>query len=172
LFNQVKIIKKFTFDTEITGDNIKTFVDDFKNNKLKPFFKSEEIPANSHDEGVRVLVGKNFKEVVIDSNDDVLVEYYAPWCGHCKSLAPIYSTLATKLKDVSGLVIAKMDATANEVEGLSVQGFPTLKFYAKGKKNAPMDYSGERNEEGFLTFLKKHSSATFPSEAAPIIDEL
>jgi len=55
--------------------------------------KSEEIPAHN-DEPVKVLVGKNFEEIVYDETKDVLVEFYAPWCGHCKSLAPKYDELA------------------------------------------------------------------------------
>lgn len=57
------------------------------------------MPAESHDNSVRVLVGKNFSEVVMDDTKDVLVEFYAPWCGHCKNLEPIYAELAQKLKD-------------------------------------------------------------------------
>jgi len=67
---------------------------------------------------VKVVVGKNFNEIVRDSDDDVLLEFYAPWCGHCKSLAPKYDVLASNLGDVKGLVIAKVDATANEIDGV------------------------------------------------------
>jgi protein disulfide-isomerase A1 len=166
--------QKFVFENEITGENIKTFVNNFKAGKLSPFFKTEEIPAQSHEEGVRVVVGKNFKEVVLDENTDVLMEYYAPWCGHCKTLAPIYSAVATKLKDISGVVLGKMDATANEVEGLSISGFPTLKYYPRGNKKSPVDYNGERTEEGFIDFLKKNSKADFSSLGGknPSLDEL
>ena len=50
-----------------------------------------------------------------DAEKDVLIEFYAPWCGHCKSLEPKYKELAERLEDSEGLVIAKMDATANDV---------------------------------------------------------
>jgi len=161
---------KFLFEHEITVDNLKAFYHDFVDNKLKPFFKSADIPANPHEDNVKVIVGKNYKEVVLDSDDDVLVEYYAPWCGHCKSLAPIYSSLAGKVHKTPGVVIAKMDATANEVEGLNIQGFPTIKFYPKGKKNSPIEFNGDRTEEGFIKFLKENA-VNFP-KSNPSLDEL
>jgi len=49
-----------------------------------------------------------------------LVEFYAPWCGHCKSLAPIYESLAKKLAVNPNIVIAKCDATENEIEGMGI----------------------------------------------------
>ncbi len=45
----------------------------------------------------QVVVGKNFDEIVNDETKDVLIEFYAPWCGHCKSLAPIYEELGEKV---------------------------------------------------------------------------
>lgn len=154
-------MKKYTFDgkTEgITVDSIKQFVQDFKAGSLSPFLKSQDIPADNS-EPVKVIVGKNFKQIVIDNDNDVLVEYYAPWCGHCKKLAPIWDQLASDLKDVQGLTIAKMDATANEVDGVDVRGYPTLKFYPKGAKNSPIDYDGGRELENFKTWLKEKSAA-------------
>jgi protein disulfide-isomerase-like protein len=94
---------------------------------------------------------------VIESDDDVLVKFYAPWCGHCKKLAPIWDELAEELKDVPHLVIGKFDATANEVDGVDIKGYPTLKFYAKGDKQNPIDFEGERDLEGIKSFLKEKS---------------
>ena len=44
-----------------------------------------------------MVVGKNFDEIVNDESKDVLIEFYAPWCGHCKSLAPKYEELGEKV---------------------------------------------------------------------------
>lgn len=60
--------------------------------------KSEPVPDEQGD--LKVAVGKNFKELVTDADKDVLIEFYAPWCGHCKSLAPKYEELATKVRNV------------------------------------------------------------------------
>jgi len=133
------------------------FVNDWESGKLRPHLKSEEIPTTQEGDVV-VLVGKNFNDIVMDPSKDVLVEFYAPWCGHCKKLAPIWDELATKLKHNKNLVIAKMDSTANEVETVSVQGFPTIKFWPAGKKDAPMDFNDDRTLEGFTKYLEKHAT--------------
>lgn len=76
-----------------------TFIQEWKDGKIEKHLKSEDIPA-TQDEAVRVIVGKSFQSEVVDSGKDVLLEFYAPWCGHCKKLAPIYEELAAELKDV------------------------------------------------------------------------
>merc|ERR1711916_260350 len=99
--------------------------------ELKPTLKSEEIPE-SQEGDVVTLVGKNFVDEVYNKEHATLVEFYAPWCGHCKQLAPVWEELATKLKDNKKIVMAKRDSTANELEDVSISGFPTLKFWPAG----------------------------------------
>lgn len=162
-------LKKYNLDGEITAESAEKFVEDWLSGSLRPHLKSEEVPA-TQDEPVYVLVGKEFDKVVLDSEKDVLVEFYAPWCGHCKSLAPIYDELATKLKHNKNLIIAKMDATANETEHVQIQGFPTIKFWPAGNKSAPMDYNGDRTVDGFIQFLTQHATNKVET-AAPSTDD-
>jgi protein disulfide-isomerase A1 len=151
----------------IEGDNIRAFVKDFLAGNLKQHLMSEEIPEDWDKEGVKTLVGKNFADVAMDAEKDVLVEFYAPWCGHCKQLVPTWDKLGEKYKDHKSIVIAKIDSTANELEEIKVQGFPTIKLIKKGT-NEIVDYNGERTLEGFVKFLEGGAEA----EAATPKDEL
>lgn len=142
---------------EISTDNILNFVKDWEAGRLKVTLKSEPVPTSQPD-AVFTLVGTTFESVVFDQSKDVLVEFYAPWCGHCKKIAPIYEEVAQKLKHNTNLVIAKMDSTANETEHVSIQGFPTIKFWPAGNKAKALDFEGDRTVEGFIEFLTKHST--------------
>ena len=101
-------------------------------------------------------MGKNYEEIVMDEKKDVLVKFYAPWCGHCKKLAPEWEKVAEHFAGVENLVIGKFDATTNEAEGVQVQGYPTLTFYPRDNK-AGVNYDGERNFDAIKKWLEENS---------------
>lgn len=166
-FNNGNLLK-YKLET-VTEDSLTAFIEDWKNDRLSAYFKSEAVPE-TNDEPVKVIVGNNFDDMIIESDKYVLLEAYAPWCGHCKQLEPIYTELATKLAHVSDLTIAKMDATANEHPTLNVRGFPTIKFFKKGEKVTPMDFAGDRTVEGFIAFLEKEMGRKLTTDGGEAVD--
>ncbi|XP_037074243.1 LOW QUALITY PROTEIN: protein disulfide-isomerase A3-like [Pollicipes pollicipes] len=150
--------KKFVMEEEFSMEALQKFVEAFQEGTLTPFLKSEPVPDNSGG-GVTVAVAKNFDDVVVNNDKDTLIEFYAPWCGHCKKLAPVYDELAEKLKDEPEIAIVKMDATANDVPSTyDVRGFPTLYFAPKDSKSSPKKYEGGREIDDFVKYLAKHAT--------------
>ncbi|KAG6508671.1 hypothetical protein ZIOFF_034051 [Zingiber officinale] len=113
--------------------------------------KLTTIPSN-----VVVLTSETFDQIVFDVNKDVLVEFYAPWCGHCKHLAPIYEKVANAYKLEEDVVIANLDADKYKdlAEKYGVSGYPTLKFFPKGNK-AGEDYEAGRELDDFVVFINE-----------------
>ncbi|KAJ9171748.1 hypothetical protein P3X46_015067 [Hevea brasiliensis] len=124
---------------------------EFVNSEGGTNVKIAAVPSN-----VVVLTTDNFDEVVLDETKDVLVEFYAPWCGHCKNLAPTYEKVATAFKSEEDVVITNLDADKYRdlAEKFGVSGFPTLKFFPKGNK-AGEEYEGGRDLEDFVNFINE-----------------
>jgi len=140
-------------EKDFSEETIRTFVIGVLEGRVKQHLLSQELPDDWDKTPVKTLVSTNFDEVVLDKSKDVLVEFYAPWCGHCKQLAPIYDQLAEKFKDNAGILIAKIDSTANELEHTKINSFPTIKLFKK-ETNEVVDYNGERTLEGMTQFLE------------------
>jgi protein disulfide-isomerase A1 len=107
-----------------------------------PFSSSEAEIDETH---VVPLTAANFSSFLA-ARRHAMVEFYAPWCGHCRSLAPEYAAAATHLALESvDVALAKVDATeeAELAEQYGVQGFPTLLFFIDGVHK---DYAGERTK--------------------------
>jgi len=152
-------MKKFVFPGSIDSVSVNAlskWISEYKSGALAPHLKSEEEPETQGP--VTILVGTNYDRIVNDPTKDVLVKYYAPWCGHCKTLAPVWDDLGSHVESIDDLVIAKFDATANEVAGVSIRGYPTLKFFPKDNKQG-FDFEGDRDIQAIQGWLMENSSA-------------
>ncbi|PGH19434.1 protein disulfide-isomerase domain [Polytolypa hystricis UAMH7299] len=113
--------------------------------------------ATATNSAVLDLIPSNFDKVVFKSGKPGLVEFFAPWCGHCRTLAPIYEELGHLFAHASDKVhISKVDADANRSLGkkFGVQGFPTLKWF-DGKSEKPVEYEGQRDLESLAKFVSE-----------------
>ncbi|KAF2767720.1 disulfide isomerase [Teratosphaeria nubilosa] len=121
------------------------------------------------------LILSNFDDVVLKSGKPALVEFFAPWCGHCKSMAPVYEQLASSFEFAKDKVtIAKVDADSEKELGrkYGVQGFPTLKFF-DGKSDTPEDYKSGRDIDSLSAFItEKTGVKPKKAPAAPTAVEM
>ncbi|CAN0914095.1 Probable protein disulfide-isomerase A6 [Linum grandiflorum] len=133
------------YDGERTAEALAAFV----NSEAGTNVKIAAVTSN-----VVVLTQETFDQVVLDDNKDVMVEFYAPWCRHCKDLASTYEEVATAFKLEEDVVIANLDAEKYRdlAERYEVTGFPTLKFFPKSNK-AGEAYGGGRDLEDFVSFI-------------------
>lgn len=123
---------------------------------IKPKIKPAPPPAATQ------LDAHNFDDIALDPTKHVLVEFYAPWCGHCKRLAPIYDAVAKTYVNEDNCVVAQIDADDERNRALAkkyeVQSFPTIKFFPRAVSGDaaspdPQTYMGGREEKDFITFL-------------------
>lgn len=118
--------------------------------------KIKKTPSSVHD-----LSPSTFDSVVSDNSKIRLVEFFAPWCGHCKNLAPTYEKVAAAFAGEPNVVIAKVDADKHRSLGerFGVEGFPTIKYFAAGAEGSleeqAEDYPGGRSAADFMDFINE-----------------
>lgn len=104
------------------------------------------------DSKVIKLTKENFKTLVLESNEPWMVEFYAPWCGHCKALAPEYNKAAKALEGIVKIGAVDMDADREAGAPYGVSSYPTVKFFGVNKAD-PVAYDGERKKNAIVDYL-------------------
>uniref|UniRef100_A0A6M2DVV2 Protein disulfide-isomerase A6 homolog n=1 Tax=Xenopsylla cheopis TaxID=163159 RepID=A0A6M2DVV2_XENCH len=131
------------------------------------------VKSGSKDDSKDVveLTDSNFDKLVMKSDEMWLVEFYAPWCGYCKNLAPHWAKAASELK--GKVKLGALDATvhSSKASQYGVQGYPTIKFFGPGKKDSDSvtDYDGGRTSSDIVNWALDKLSENIP---APEIIEL
>ncbi|XP_010177519.1 PREDICTED: protein disulfide-isomerase A2-like, partial [Mesitornis unicolor] len=146
---------------------IRTFVQAVLDGKVKPHLMSAEPPEDWDTRPVKVLVGKTFEQVAFDETKNVFVKFYAPWCSHCQEMAAAWEELGERYKDHEDIVIAELDATANEMENITIHGFPTLHYFPAGPGRKMVEYKSTRDVETFSKFLENGGTLPEVSEVSP-----
>ncbi|XP_059631799.1 protein disulfide-isomerase-like [Cornus florida] len=148
----------------VEPDTIASWVKEYKEGNVLPYRKSEPIPE-VNDEPVKVVVADSFYDIVLKPGKNVLLEFYAPWCGHCKKLAPILDEVALSLQNDADVVIAKIDATANDIpnDTFDVKGYPTL--YFKSASGNLSQYDGDRTKEDIIDYIQKNRDKATEQES-------
>ncbi|GAB0100129.1 Protein disulfide-isomerase A6 homolog [Sergentomyia squamirostris] len=130
--------------------------------------------SGSKTDDVIELTDSNFNKLVLESDDVWLIEFFAPWCGHCKNLAPHWAKAASELK--GKVKLGALDATVHQVKAseYGVQGYPTIKYFAGGKKDkhSVQDYDGGRTSSEIVSWaLEKYSENIPAPEVYELLDQ-
>uniref|UniRef100_A0A146M2T9 protein disulfide-isomerase n=1 Tax=Lygus hesperus TaxID=30085 RepID=A0A146M2T9_LYGHE len=155
-----------------TASELSRFVLKYITDRVNSAFPQEKPPPPK-DEVVE-LTDSNFDKLVLNSDDIWLVEFFAPWCGHCKNLAPQWAEAARQL--AGKVKLGALDATVHQVKAsqFRIQGYPTIKYFAPGSKTSSdaEAYEGGRTASDIVAFaLDKLAKNVKPPEIKQILSE-
>jgi protein disulfide-isomerase A1 len=141
---------KYAHRGALDEPSLVAFVRAVQSGSATPHYRSQPVPTTSGP--VVELVGSTYAAAIADPDKDVLVQLYSPDCGHCRKLAPVYEAVARKLAADGDMVVAQIDASANDIAGMEPEGFPTILFFPKANKKG-VEYDGSRDEHDLVQFV-------------------
>eukprot|EP00386_Alphamonas_edax_P011938 GDKI01037512.1.p1 GENE.GDKI01037512.1~~GDKI01037512.1.p1 ORF type:complete len:332 (+),score=84.28 GDKI01037512.1:96-1091(+) len=166
--------RKYRLINDLSIGKLTDFENRYWSNTLKPWLRSE--PAFANPDGAAVtgglleggglvagevapLAGVEWGDRVVKNDKDVLVFFYAPWCGHCKRFEPRFGDLAMKHKNVDTLLFHKIDVTKNDIDhpGVKIDRVPYVRLFPAGDKSTPKVFEhAQQDTVGWgTTFLEE-----------------
>lgn len=155
-FSYLKTVKEYS-----GGRTEADFVKFLKDPSAPPQKKAAEPYGDFSGADKIIIMSDKNADDVMQNEDRLLVMFYAPWCGHCKQMKPDFAEVANLLvkNGVPGKVAA-VDCTEHTktAERFEIQGFPTLKYFVRGKfiKN----YDGKRTAQAMFEFIRSNGAST------------
>lgn len=135
---------KYEFNGKINEERILSFLDDYKEGRLKNYYISEQVPPTQTQRAVQSVVGTNFEAVVGNKLKDVVVFFHSVWCQECKEITPNYEALAGTFSGYKDIQFISVDSYNNEGDRIPDGGFgePVLQIYRADDKRKPLSYKG------------------------------
>ncbi|KAI8076195.1 hypothetical protein BDF21DRAFT_494931 [Thamnidium elegans] len=129
--------------TKFNGGHWTDYNGDFSLDDVNEFVIKNDHQRNKLGESVELTSSKQIRDI-IDSKEPWFVKFYAPWCGHCKHLQPVWTQLAKNLKNKVNVAEVNCEDSKALCQEFKVTGLPTLSFFVHG---ANLKYNGERKLE-------------------------
>lgn len=138
-------------------ETIKTFCESYLQGTAKPKMQSEPIPEGWEEQPVKELVGMTLEKVAFNPDKTVFVLFYLPYSKASRALFALWEELAKALKDREDVVIARIDASANDIN-MSMQGsYPSLCLFPALYAERAVVYTGRRQLKDLIKFLDKEA---------------
>jgi len=147
----------FPKDKTLNLKQSKRWLESYKNGKLD----GPSTGGPTEDDSVVQLTTENFDSIVLDQEKDVLVEFFAPWCGHCQALAPDYRKVSSLMRLLPSVVVASVDTQAHQAlsEKYKIEGLPTLLFFPSNNKENPLPLE-DRAPISIVNFILDHQTSS------------
>ncbi|GAA5813259.1 hypothetical protein MFLAVUS_006734 [Mucor flavus] len=137
--------------TKFNGGHWTDYAGDFSLDDVNDFVIKNDHQRNKHGESIELTSSKQIRDI-IDSKEPWFVKFYAPWCGHCKHLKPVWAQLAKNLKNKVNIAEVNCEDSKDLCKEFKVTGLPTLSFFVHG---ANLKYNGERKLEKLEEYARE-----------------
>ncbi|KAJ0242263.1 Protein disulfide isomerase-like 1-6 [Hirschfeldia incana] len=149
-----KLNSKYLLESDPSPSNIEDFCSGLADGTVPRYYRSEPVPDNEN-ASIVTVVGKTFDELVLNSQENVLLEVHTPWCVNCEAMSKQIVKLAKHFKGFENLVFARIDASTNEHATLQVDDYPTILLYKSGEKDKPLKLSTKSNAKDMAVFINE-----------------